>query len=81
MDAGLAADHPVTVAAKQVPLELLKVKADLERELGTWVLGCTVCGMEVRVQGHQHGGPKALRTPIPGAPRRAEHLSLWSLPE
>ena len=52
MDAGLAADHPVTVAAKQVPLELLKVKADLERELGTWVLDCTACGMEVRrVQG------------------------------
>lgn len=24
MDAGLAADHPVTIAAKQVPLELLK---------------------------------------------------------
>ena len=33
MDAGLAADHPVTVAAKMLRLELLQVKADLEREL------------------------------------------------
>jgi hypothetical protein len=33
MEAGLAADHPVTVAAKHVRLELLKVKADLKREL------------------------------------------------
>jgi hypothetical protein len=32
MEAGLAADHPVTVAAKQVRLELLRVKADLERK-------------------------------------------------
>lgn len=29
MEAGLADDHPVTIAAKQVRLELLKVKADL----------------------------------------------------
>jgi hypothetical protein len=34
MEAGLAADQPVTVAAKRVRLKLLKVKADLERELG-----------------------------------------------
>ena len=46
-EAGLAADHPVTVAAKQVRLELLKVKADLERELGNWVLDCKSCGVEV----------------------------------
>ena len=33
-------------------LELLRVKADLERELGTWVLDCKACGMEVHwVQG------------------------------
>jgi len=29
--------HPVTVHAKMLRLELLNVKADLERELGTWV--------------------------------------------
>jgi hypothetical protein len=32
MEAGLAADHPVTIAAKQIRLEPLKVKAYLERE-------------------------------------------------
>ena len=58
MDAGLAADHPVTVAAKQVRLELLKVKADLERELATWVLDCTACGQEVHwVQGISMADP------------------------
>ena len=52
MEAGLAADRPVTVAAKQVRLELLEVKANLERELGTLVLDCTACGQEVHwVQG------------------------------
>jgi hypothetical protein len=35
MEAGLAADHPVTITAKQVRLELLRVKADLE-QLGSW---------------------------------------------
>ena len=29
--------HPVTIHAKMLRLELLKVKADLERELETWV--------------------------------------------
>ena len=58
MDAGLAADHPVTVAAKQVRLELLRVKADLERELGTWVLDCKACSMEVHwVQGISMADP------------------------
>ena len=46
-DAGLVANHPLTVAVKQVRLELLKVKADLERELATWVLDCKACGMDV----------------------------------
>jgi hypothetical protein len=57
-EAGLAADHPVTVAAKQVRLELLKVKADLERELGNWVLDCKSCGVEVHwVQGISMSDP------------------------
>jgi hypothetical protein len=58
MEAGLAADHPVTVAAKQVRLELLKVKADLERELGKLVLNCQRCGQEVHwVQGISMSDP------------------------
>jgi hypothetical protein len=40
-------DHPVTVHAKILRLELLKVKADLERELETWPLNCTKCGLDV----------------------------------
>ena len=66
MEAGLAADHPVTVASKQLRLELLKVKANLERELGKLVLNCTACGQEVYwVQGHQQVGPRALGGRIP----------------
>jgi hypothetical protein len=37
-------DHPVTVHAKMLRLELLKVKADLERELEDFVLDCSRCG-------------------------------------
>jgi hypothetical protein len=34
-------DHPVTVHAKMLRLELLKVKADLERELEDFSLNCS----------------------------------------
>src|SRR5262245_14509495 len=68
MDAGLAADHPVTVAAKMLRLELLKTKAELERGLSEFVLECTACGMDVHwIQGisvadpghwgHRHPAP------------------------
>jgi hypothetical protein len=40
-------DHPVTVHAMMLRLELLNVKADLERELGTWVPNCKKCGLDV----------------------------------
>jgi hypothetical protein len=40
-------DHPVTVHAKMLRLELLKVKADLERDLETRSLNCTKCGLDV----------------------------------
>jgi hypothetical protein len=46
-DAGLDGSHLVTVHAKVLWLELLKVKADLERELGQLVLGCSDCGRTV----------------------------------
>lgn len=39
--------HPVTVHAKMLRLELLQVKADLERELGKLVLHCSACSREV----------------------------------
>jgi hypothetical protein len=40
-------DHPVTVHAKMLRLELLKAKADLERELEDFSLNCTKCGLDV----------------------------------
>ena len=42
-NAGLDGSHPVTLQAKMLRLELLNVKADLERELGRLVLHCTAC--------------------------------------
>ena len=45
-DAG-GGDHPVTVHAKMLRLELLKVKANLERELEDFVLDCSKCGRDV----------------------------------
>lgn len=44
VNAGLDGSHPVTLQAKMLRLELLKVKADLERELGRLVLDCSDCG-------------------------------------
>lgn len=44
LNAGLDGSHPVTVQAKMLRLELLNVKADLERELGRLVLDCSKCG-------------------------------------
>ena len=46
-DAGLDGSHPVTLQAKMLRLELLKVKADLERELGRLVLHCSDCARTV----------------------------------
>jgi hypothetical protein len=47
MDAGLPADHPVTIAAKMLRLELLKTKAELERGLAEYSLTCADCGRNV----------------------------------
>jgi hypothetical protein len=47
MEAGPAADHPVTVTAKLLRLELLKTKAELERGLSKFVLDCTACGQGI----------------------------------
>lgn len=40
-------NHPVTVHAKMLRLELLKVKAELERELEDFSLDCSKCGLDV----------------------------------
>jgi hypothetical protein len=76
-DAG-GGDHPVTVHAKMLRLELLKVKADLERELEDFVLNCSKCGLDVHwiaglgvTPGHwANGSPRrtaSLRSSEPGA--------------
>jgi hypothetical protein len=70
-------DHPVTVHAKMLRLELLKVKADLERELETWSLNCTKCGLDVHwVSGlGVSPGHWAHREPAPhGEPRCSAEL-------
>jgi hypothetical protein len=40
-------DSDVVIRAKMLRLELLNVKADIERELGQLVLDCTSCGLRV----------------------------------
>jgi hypothetical protein len=45
--AGLGGSHPITVHAKMIRLELLQVKAALERELGELVVDCSDCGRTV----------------------------------
>jgi hypothetical protein len=47
MYAGLPSDHPVTIAAKMLRLELLKTKAELERGLAEFSLTCADCGRNV----------------------------------
>jgi hypothetical protein len=47
MDAGLPGDHPVTIAAQMLRLELLKSKAELERGLSEFSLTCSDCGRDV----------------------------------
>jgi hypothetical protein len=48
-------------------LEVLKVKADLERKLETWSLNCTKCGLDV----HWVSGLGAMPvTGLTGGPRR-----------
>lgn len=46
-ESGLGDSHPVTLHATMLRLELLNVKADLERELGQLVLDCSSCGRTV----------------------------------
>jgi hypothetical protein len=47
IDAGHGGSDPLVVRAKMLRLGLLQVKADLERERGTWVLDYSACGRTV----------------------------------
>jgi hypothetical protein len=48
-DAGIRAEHPAMVKAKTLRIEVLQIKADLERELGGWLLDCVVCKRRVQL--------------------------------
>jgi hypothetical protein len=43
----LGGSHPVGLGAKMLRLELLRLKADLDRELGQLVLDCSTWGRRV----------------------------------
>ena len=47
IDVGHGRSDPLVVHAKMLRPELLKVKADLERELEDFVLNCSKCGLDV----------------------------------
>jgi hypothetical protein len=81
LDAGLDGCHPVTIQAKLLRLELLKVKGDIERELGTFCLDCSACGREVHwVEGHGVSpGHWAHREPAPHDELSSEvYRSRWA---
>jgi hypothetical protein len=58
--AGLDGSHPLTVQAKTLSQELLQTKADLERELGTFVLDYSACGQTVHWVGGLGVAPRPL---------------------
>lgn len=70
--------HPVTIQAKRLRLELLDVKADLERELGRLLIDCSDCGRRVRwvaglgIEAGQDGPPIS-DARLPGYLRRRQH--------
>jgi hypothetical protein len=47
IEVGHGRSHPLVVHAKMLRLELLNVKADLERELEDFSLNCSKCGLDV----------------------------------
>jgi len=46
-EVGHGRSDSLVVHAKMLRLQLLKVKADLERELEDFVLNCSACGLDV----------------------------------
>ena len=69
--AGLPSDHPVTIQANRLRLELLQIEAEVERSLEDHSPTCTACELDVHwvsgvgdTSGHwghrvpaPHGGP------------------------
>ena len=75
VDEGVAVGHgrsdPLVVHAKMLRLELLRVKADLERELEDFVLKCSTCGLDVHWVSGLGFFSGALGAPGAGTARRA----------
>jgi hypothetical protein len=65
-------DHPVAIQAKMLRLELISIKADVERQLGPWSLNCRACsrdvhwvlGLGTRAGHWAHGEPAPLGAPV-----------------
>jgi hypothetical protein len=76
INAGLGDSHPVTHHAKMLRLELLNLKADLERELGGLVLDCASCGRRVHLGCRTRRNTRPLGTPRARAAPRARYLML-----
>ena len=70
-EAGLAADHPATVAAKMIRLKLLNVKAELERELGRLVLTAATASSQRWGTCHQMEAPDRWLSAVEGPARAA----------
>ena len=72
IEVGHGRSDPLVTHAKMLRLELLKVKADLERELEDFSLNCTKCGLDVHwvsglgvTPGHwTHGEPAPHGQPV-----------------
>jgi hypothetical protein len=72
IDVGHGRSDPLVTHAKMLRLELLKVKADLERELEDFSLNCSKCGLDVHwvsglgvSAGHRaHGEPAPHGEPV-----------------
>ncbi len=71
IDVGHGRSDPLVTHAKMFRLELLSVKADLERELEDFSLNCSKCGVDVHWVSGLGITPATGRT---GSPRRTARL-------
>jgi hypothetical protein len=80
IEVGHGRSDPLVTHAKMLRLELLKVKADLERELEDFSLNCSKCGLDVHwVSGlGATPGHWAHREPAPHGEPAVSETWLWT---